>query len=46
MIFEDYFSILNDPPNSLITTKKPHILDTNFHEFHTFWVVIMPNMSK
>ena len=20
----------------LITTQKPHILDTNFHEFHTF----------
>ena len=25
-----------------ITTQKEHILDNNFHEFHVFWVVIMP----
>ena len=27
MLYED---------RGLITTQKPHILDTNFHEFHTF----------
>ena len=26
----------------LITTQKKHILDNNSHEFHVFWVVIMP----
>ena len=26
----------------LITTQKEHILDNNSHEFHVFWVVIMP----
>ena len=26
----------------LITTRKEHILDNNSHEFHVFWVVIMP----
>ena len=26
----------------LITTQKEHILDNNSHEFHIFWVVIMP----
>ena len=30
----------------MITTKKQHILNNNYHEFHTFWVVIMPNMPK
>ena len=26
----------------MITTQKEHILDNNSHEFHIFWVVIMP----
>ena len=30
----------------MITTQKPYILNNNSHEFHTFWVVIMPNMPK
>ena len=30
----------------LITTEKPYILDTNSHEFHIFWAIIVPNMPK
>ena len=26
----------------MITTQKEHILDNNSHDFHIFWVVIMP----
>ena len=26
----------------MITTQKEYILDNNSHEFHIFWVVIMP----
>ena len=30
----------------MITTKKEHILNNNSHEFHIFWVVIMPNIPN
>ena len=31
---------------TLITTQKEHILNNNSHEFHTFWVVIMPKIPN
>ena len=30
------------PKRSCLLLKKKHVLDNNSHEFHIFWVVIMP----
>ena len=38
----DFSFIMLHPSTQVITTQNEHILYNNSHEFHIFWVVIMP----